>query len=101
MRSHRTLLVAGALGAALWGGVALRTEARTEIPLPPISGRPAPAAVSRGWNPRQTPVVDVVRHVKDAVVNIHSERTVRAPGIEDFLTLTPSQNRVNGMGTGI
>jgi serine protease Do len=39
--------------------------------------------------------------VKDAVVNIHSERTVRAPAAEELFALTPSQHRVNGMGTGI
>ncbi len=48
------------------------------------------------FNPRHTPVVDVVRRVKGAVVNIHSERTV---GATDGLAAAP--NRVNGMGTGI
>jgi serine protease Do len=48
------------------------------------------------FNPRRTPVVDVVKRVKGAVVNIHSERTVGTP---DTLGATPS--RVNGMGTGI
>jgi serine protease Do len=46
-------------------------------------------------------VVEVVRRVKDAVVNIHSERTVRSPASEDLFSLSPSQHRVNGMGTGI
>jgi serine protease Do len=45
--------------------------------------------------------VDVVRRVRDAVVNIHSERTVRGPAAEELFALAPSQNRVNGMGTGI
>src|SRR5271166_3801187 len=31
----------------------------------------------RNWNLRQTPIVEVVKRVRDAVVNIHSERTVR------------------------
>src|SRR5262245_36231733 len=100
MRAHRTLLAA-AFAAALFGGRPARTEAKSDTPLPPISGRRAASPAGHAWNPRHTPVVDVVRHVKDAVVNIHSERTVRAPGIDDFLTLTPSQSRVNGMGTGI
>jgi serine protease Do len=55
----------------------------------------------RGWNLRQTPVVDVVKRVKDSVVNIHSERTVRGGANEELFTLAPSQHRVNGMGTGI
>jgi serine protease Do len=59
---------------------------------------PAPAA---SLNPRRTPVVDVVERVKGAVVNIHSERTVQGPATEDLFALSPSQHRVNGMGTGI
>jgi serine protease Do len=80
MRPHRTLLAAAVLAAALVG--------------------PRPAA----WagNLRHTWVVDVVRRVKGAVVSIHSERTVQAPGGGDELfALSPSQSRVNGMGTGI
>jgi serine protease Do len=61
----------------------------------------APQVVGREWNPRQTPVVDVVKRVRNAVVNIHSERMTRAGGAEEMLALEPSQNRVNGMGTGI
>jgi serine protease Do len=64
------------------------------------SGRLPGGSMSASWNPRQTPVVEVVRRVREAVVNIHSERTVRNSG-DDALSLTPSQNRVNGMGTGI
>lgn len=52
-------------------------------------------------SPRRTAVVDVVEHVRDAVVNIHSERTVKGPATEDLFALAPSQNRINGMGTGI
>jgi serine protease Do len=52
------------------------------------------------FNPRHTPVVDVVKRVKGAVVNIHSERTVGgADNRADSLGTAP--NRVNGMGTGI
>ncbi len=87
MRTHRTLISALALGAAL----VMHTPARADFPLPG----------SRAWSVRQTPVVEVVRRVKDAVVNIHSERTVRAPASEEMFSLQPSQNRVNGMGTGI
>src|SRR5207302_2494486 len=52
-------------------------------------------------NPRRTPVVDVVERVRAAVVNIHSERTVRGPATEELFAHAPSQNRINGMGTGI
>jgi serine protease Do len=49
---------------------------------------------------RRDPIVGVVERVKAAVVNIHSERTVPGQG-HDAFALTPSQNRINGMGTGI
>src|SRR5437588_3307965 len=55
----------------------------------------------RGGNPRRTPVVEAVARVRAAVVNIHSERTVQGPASEEMFSLAPSQNRVNGMGTGI
>lgn len=45
----------------------------------------------RSWNPRATPIVHVVAKVKNAVVNIHSERNEGG----NFV------GRVNGMGTGI
>ena len=66
----------------------------------------APAAdaipVSRAGNPRRTPIVEVVEKVKDAVVNIHSERTVAAAaGGDDLYGLGAAPSRVNGMGTGI
>jgi serine protease Do len=55
---------------------------------------------------RRTPIVELVERVKGAVVNIHSERVIRGQAAldssgQEFLGLTPSQNRVNGMGTGI
>jgi serine protease Do len=52
-------------------------------------------------NPRRTPVVDVVQKVKDCVVNIHSERTVKGFANDEYFAVVPSQNRINGMGTGI
>ena len=52
-------------------------------------------------NPRRTPVVDVVERVRPAVVNIHSERTVKGPAASELFSLAPSQNRINGMGTGV
>jgi serine protease Do len=55
----------------------------------------------RSWNLRQTPVVDVVRRVREAVVNIHSERTVRTSSVDELFSNTGTASRVNGMGTGI
>jgi serine protease Do len=64
----------------------------------------APAAdgvlVSRS-NPRRNQIVEVVEKVKDAVVNIHSERTVAPVGGEDLYGIAPAPSHVNGMGTGI
>src|SRR5262245_58279111 len=50
---------------------------------------------------RRSPVVDVVSRVRGAVVNIHSERSAKAGEMSDFYAYAPSNNRVNGMGTGI
>jgi serine protease Do len=52
-------------------------------------------------NPRRTPIVEAVERVRSAVVNIHSERTVKAAAGEEVYALAPLQNRVNGMGTGV
>ena len=100
MRRHPTLLVV--LGITL-SGLILGIAARADVALPALPGPTQNGALpaARGWSPRQTPVVEVVRRVKAAVVNIHSERTVRAPAADELFSLTPSQNRVNGMGTGI
>jgi serine protease Do len=54
-----------------------------------------------GGNARRTQVVDVVERVKAAVVNIRSERMVMGQTPEEMFALAPSQNRINGMGTGI
>jgi serine protease Do len=100
MRAHPLLLPAMVLGVllgVLLSGSSLQRTARAELPLPSVAG---PVPTGRDWNLRRTPVVDVVRRVKEAVVNIHSERTVRASA-EELFSLTPSQSRVNGMGTGI
>ncbi len=88
---HRTLLATAAVVAALH---ALAPACRAEEP---PRARPA----GRDWSLRQTPVVDVVKRVRDAVVNIHSERTVRGPAADELFSLSPSQSRVNGMGTGV
>jgi serine protease Do len=80
MRLHRTLLAVALVGAAL-AGTCLQ---------------------ARAGNPRANWKTDVVRRVKGAVVSIHSERTVQgAAASEELFALSPSQNRINGMGTGI
>ncbi len=56
---------------------------------------------TRASNTRRTAVVDVVERVRAAVVNIHSERTALAPANAELFSMTPSQNRINGMGTGV
>jgi serine protease Do len=101
MRRHPTLLAVVTLATILFGW-SLYLPVRGNLPLPESPATQAGALPgARSWNNRQTPVVDVVRRVKDAVVNIHSERTVRAPAADELFSLSPSQNRVNGMGTGI
>jgi serine protease Do len=62
---------------------------------------PADAIPVSRSNPRRTPIVEVVEKVKDAVVNIHSERTVAPAGAEDIYGIAATPSRVNGMGTGI
>ena len=67
-----------------------------------VASKPSePAQPAASFNSRHTPIVDLVKRVKASVVNIHSERSVRANGGEELFALSPSQNRVNGMGTGI
>jgi serine protease Do len=60
-----------------------------------------PASEAAPPNARRTAVVEVVERVRAAVVNIHSERTVRGPAAEELFAHAPSQNRINGMGTGV
>src|SRR4051812_17077166 len=53
-------------------------------------------------SPRRSQAVEVVERVKGSVVNIHSERTITdARDFEKRLDVTRTQQRVNGMGTGI
>lgn len=49
---------------------------------------------------RKTAVVAAVERVKNATVNIHSERSIAAAGTEAF-ALPASPKAMNGMGTGI
>lgn len=89
MRHHPCLFLAAVVAVALFS-LSLFTPAAEP-----------PALAPNGLHRRQSPVAEVVKRVRGAVVNIHSERSVRHPEGEIPLPLTPSQNRVNGMGTGI
>jgi serine protease Do len=66
----------------------------------PVLSAGAALPVASG-NPRRTALVEMIERVKDSVVNIHSERTVAAPPVDDAYSLQSTPNRVNGMGTGI
>jgi serine protease Do len=98
MPTHRTLLPTAILSAAL--GFLSPLPASEPTPKAETKDRP-PAKVARDWNPRRTPVVEAVKRVRAAVVNIHSERAVQGTSTEELFANPPSQNRINGMGTGI
>jgi serine protease Do len=94
----RQVPLAGLFVSLLVAGTYLAAQVPSIDPSPSGTGK----NLRRDWSLRQTPVVDAVRRIRDAVVNIHSERTSRGPNFADELfTLSPSQSRVNGMGTGI
>jgi serine protease Do len=96
MRTH-PLSLAVVVGSVLF---LFAAAMHAEPGLPSSSA--APATPHRDWSLRQTPVVEAVKRVRAAVVNIHSERTISGQMTsEEMLALAPSQSRVNGMGTGI
>src|SRR5262249_39271405 len=64
-----------------------------------LAREPTPALRERAS--RRTAVVEAVERVRAAVVNIHSERSVQGAAAEELFSLAPSQNRINGIGTGI
>jgi serine protease Do len=84
-------LSSAVLALSLYFGLTHGADPAQRMPDGPVAG---PSA----FNIRYSPVVDLVKRVKGSVVNIHSERSVRS-NRDDLLS--PSQNRVNGMGTGI
>ncbi|MBP3957947.1 trypsin-like peptidase domain-containing protein [Gemmata sp. G18] len=90
---HRLLVPAALLAGA--AGLAALTPVFSDPP-------PTVHAGERSITPgkRRDQVVDVYERLKPAVVNIHSERTVAAPGDDPFRPAGQPQ-RVNGMGTGI
>ncbi|QJW96845.1 trypsin-like peptidase domain-containing protein [Frigoriglobus tundricola] len=92
--ARRRLLVPAGLAAAV--GLVAFTPAFSEPP-------PQATAGERELTPgkRRDQVVDVYDRLKASVVNIHSERTVTAPGDDPFSRQPVQPQRVNGMGTGI
>jgi serine protease Do len=60
-----------------------------------------PATASADRSDRRDAIVRAVEKARPAVVNIQSERTAQGPVTEEYFPNTPSQNRSNGMGTGI
>ncbi len=76
MRAHPTLMAAVVLGTGT-AAFFLFSPVRAQLPVPALTTAAGPALMSKEANVRHSPVVDVVRRVKAAVVNIHSERTVR------------------------
>ncbi len=96
------LALGGGVLAAAQAGPVTQPILTTATATPSMSHvEQPPTGNVRTWNLRQTPIVEVVRRVRDAVVNIHSERTVRAAGGDELFPNSSSQSRVNGMGTGI
>src|SRR5689334_17928442 len=83
-----------------WGAWALGLGLAAAPALARAEDAPA-IPVSHSANPRRTPIVEVVEKVKDAVVNIHSERTVAPAAGEELYSFHTAPSRVNGMGTGI
>ncbi|MCS7045490.1 MAG: trypsin-like peptidase domain-containing protein [Gemmataceae bacterium] len=84
-----TWFAAGASGSA--------QEALSQSRLPAAEFRAKDAGPA--FASRRTPIVLAVERAKGAVVNIHSERHLLGGG--DHFSLAPTQQRVNGMGTGI
>jgi serine protease Do len=91
------VLAAGALFTATWSFLLAQEQDPTAFAVQNQTPEPPRGKLLA----RRTPVVELVDRVKNAVVNIHSERLVQGKTAEDLLALEPSQNRINGMGTGI
>src|SRR5262249_5721513 len=102
MRSHRfarlVVFQSAVLSFLMGAGWAIQAHAEDQAAVTAPTNGPLPG-FSR--NPRRSQIVEVVDRVRAAVVNIHSERTVHGPASEELFSHAPSQNRVNGMGTGI
>lgn len=104
MNSRRTWMIVLASGLPLLlflGDWALSQDKASGPALTSLDKRDFGKAVLLRSGVRRSPVVNVVERVREAVVNIHSERTLQGSVPAEFFSLSPSQNRINGMGTGI
>lgn len=97
---RRFLLACGSVALLMSGfsTVSAQEASRTNLIEPTIRAKDIGLFTRTGA--RRTKVVEAIDRVKNAVVNIHSERNVTNSTAEVY-SLAPSQNRVNGMGTGI
>jgi serine protease Do len=94
MRALATLLLPVSL--------CLLLTSRPAVPAQETTPAAAGKGLARRVQSRRTPVVELIERVKGAVVNIHSERTVKGPApATETAAVAPSQSRINGMGTGI
>ncbi len=95
MRKISFILFASVMGGGFAIGAEMQPIAKAVTPAPvPFSSQPS----SKYWNLRQTPITEVVRKVRGAVVNIQSEKPSTS---DEFSVLGSAKNNVNGMGTGI
>lgn len=91
MRTIAKAFVAGIVGTMASLSFAMEMQ--------PIASAPGNfPAVNRYWNLRQSPITEVVRKTRGAVVNIQSEKP---SSTEEFSILGSAKNNINGMGTGI
>jgi serine protease Do len=101
MRLHRIAVTCVVLTATYGFLVPALQSAEPQDPQHDPATAAAAPVPTFSRNARRNAIVEVVEQVRGAVVNIHSERTVHAPAAEELFSHAPSQNRINGMGTGI
>jgi serine protease Do len=104
MKLPRRFLLACGSFALLWSGnfsVSAQEASRTNLiqPAAPAIDRSLDFGGFTRTGARRTKVVEAVDRVKNAVVNIHSERNVAAAA--ESYSGGATYSRVNGMGTGI
>ena len=92
------LLAAAAFFSVTWSLLlAQDREQNSFAPFVPKSKEPTPGKLTA----RRSPIVELVDRIKASVVNIQSERLALGQTPQDLLSVSPSQSRINGMGTGI
>ena len=96
---RRILLACGSIALAWSGNLSVTAQEASRTNLIQPLERSKDFGFTR-TGARRTKVVDAVERIKNAVVNIHSERMVTAVAPDSF-AVGSATNRVNGMGTGI